>query len=71
VGARRADIVRYFMVENGLITTAGIAVGCAFALAIGLLAVVQYQLPAWISTTGQRRPRAVAAGSTGRMAAGS
>jgi putative ABC transport system permease protein len=45
VGARRVDIVRYFMVENGLITTAGIAVGCALALAIGYWLSVQYQLP--------------------------
>jgi putative ABC transport system permease protein len=45
VGARRADIVRYFMVENGLITTAGIVVGCALALAIGYWLSLQYQLP--------------------------
>jgi putative ABC transport system permease protein len=45
VGARRADIVRYFMVENGLITTAGIIVGCALALAIGYWLSLQYQLP--------------------------
>jgi putative ABC transport system permease protein len=45
VGARRADIVSYFMVENGLITTAGIAVGCALALAIGYWLSLQYQLP--------------------------
>jgi putative ABC transport system permease protein len=45
VGARRADIVRYFMVENGLITTTGIVVGCALALAIGYWLSLQYQLP--------------------------
>jgi putative ABC transport system permease protein len=45
VGARRADIVRYFMVENGLITTAGIVVGCALALAVGYWLSLQYQLP--------------------------
>jgi putative ABC transport system permease protein len=45
VGARRGDIVRYFMVENGLITTAGIVVGCALALAIGYWLSLQYQLP--------------------------
>jgi putative ABC transport system permease protein len=45
VGARKADIVRYFMVENGLITTAGIVVGCALALAIGYWLSLQYQLP--------------------------
>jgi len=45
VGARRADIVRYFMVENGLITTAGIAVGCILALATGYWLSVEYHLP--------------------------
>jgi putative ABC transport system permease protein len=45
VGARRADIVRYFMVENGLITTTGIVVGCALALGIGYWLSLQYQLP--------------------------
>ena len=45
VGARRADIVRYFMVENGLITTAGIVVGCTLALAVGYWLSLQYQLP--------------------------
>lgn len=45
VGARKADIVRYFMVENGLITTAGIGVGCVLALAIGYWLSLQYQLP--------------------------
>jgi putative ABC transport system permease protein len=45
VGARRADIVRYFMVENGLITTTGIVVGCALALATGYWLSIQYQYP--------------------------
>jgi putative ABC transport system permease protein len=45
VGARRADIVRYFMVENGLITTAGVLVGCILALATGYWLSVQYHLP--------------------------
>jgi len=45
VGARRRDIVQYFMVENGLITTAGIVVGCALALAVGYWLSVQYHLP--------------------------
>ena len=38
-------IVRYFMVENGLITTAGIVIGCALALAVGYWLSLQYQLP--------------------------
>ena len=45
VGARRRDIVQYFMVENGLVTTSGIIVGCALALAVGYWLSVQYHLP--------------------------
>ncbi len=45
VGARRSDIVSYFMVENGLITTGGIVVGCVLALAVGYGLSIQYQLP--------------------------
>ena len=45
VGARRRDIVRYFLVENGLITTTGIFGGCALALAIGYWLSLTYQLP--------------------------
>ena len=35
VGARRSDILTYFMVENGLITSGGILAGCVLALAVG------------------------------------
>jgi putative ABC transport system permease protein len=45
VGARRRDIVRYFLVENGLITSAGVAVGCALALGAGYWLSVEYALP--------------------------
>lgn len=45
LGARKADVVHYFMVENALITTAGIVVGCALALAVGYGLSVQYDLP--------------------------
>jgi putative ABC transport system permease protein len=45
VGARRADIVQYFMVENGLITSAGVLIGCALALATGYWLSLQYALP--------------------------
>jgi putative ABC transport system permease protein len=34
VGARKFDILRYFLTENMLVTTAGIAVGVALALAL-------------------------------------
>jgi putative ABC transport system permease protein len=45
VGARRIDILRYFMVQNGLITTAGIILGCLLALGVGYWLSVQYKLP--------------------------
>jgi putative ABC transport system permease protein len=45
VGARKRDIVRYFLVENALITSTGIVVGCALALAVGYWLSVQYRLP--------------------------
>jgi putative ABC transport system permease protein len=45
VGARKRDIIRHFLVENGLITSAGILVGCALALGVGYGLSVQYNLP--------------------------
>ena len=45
VGARRRDIVRYFLVENGLITAAGVVLGCLLALGIGLWLSSAYSLP--------------------------
>lgn len=45
VGARRRDIVRYFLVENGLLTSAGVIVGCALALGTGYWLSLQYALP--------------------------
>jgi len=45
VGARRGDILRYFMVENAMITSTGIAVGCALALGVGYYLSLQYKLP--------------------------
>jgi putative ABC transport system permease protein len=45
VGARRRDIVRYFLVENALVTGGGVVVGCALALAVGYWLSVQYALP--------------------------
>jgi putative ABC transport system permease protein len=45
VGARRRDIIRHFLVENGLITTAGVVVGCALALGVGYELSRQYNLP--------------------------
>jgi putative ABC transport system permease protein len=45
VGARRRDILNYFMVENAMITTAGIAFGSTLALAVGYWLSLQYKLP--------------------------
>jgi putative ABC transport system permease protein len=45
VGARKRDIVRYFMTENWLITSVGVIVGCCLALAAGFWLSTQYQLP--------------------------
>jgi putative ABC transport system permease protein len=45
VGARRMDIVRHFLVENWMVTTAGVVAGCAGALAIGYWISVKYELP--------------------------
>jgi putative ABC transport system permease protein len=44
VGARRGDIIRYFLVENWLITTAGVVVGCIMGLAVGYWLSNEYQL---------------------------
>jgi putative ABC transport system permease protein len=45
VGARRRDIVRYFLVENGLITSVGVIAGCGLALGAGYWLSLQYALP--------------------------
>jgi putative ABC transport system permease protein len=45
VGARKLDIVRYFLAENWLITSAGVVVGCCLALGAGYWLSTQYQLP--------------------------
>jgi putative ABC transport system permease protein len=45
LGARKFHILRYFMVENWLITTLGCVAGCGLAIAIGLKVSQIYQLP--------------------------
>jgi putative ABC transport system permease protein len=45
IGARRADIVQYFLIENWLITTSGIVGGCVLALAVGYWLSVHFELP--------------------------
>jgi putative ABC transport system permease protein len=45
VGARRLDIVRYFMVENWIVTTAGVLAGCVLALLLGYWLSSMFELP--------------------------
>jgi putative ABC transport system permease protein len=45
LGARRLDIVRHFLIENGLVTTAGIVLGSGLSLAIGYWLTAHYGLP--------------------------
>lgn len=45
VGARKVDVVRYFMVENWLITTGGVLLGAALALGVGYSLSRAYELP--------------------------
>ena len=45
IGARRLDIVQYFLAENWLITSVGVFAGCAMALGAGYWLSTQYQLP--------------------------
>ena len=45
VGARRIDIIRYFMVENWLLTTGGVVAGAVLAFAFGQWLSSAYSLP--------------------------
>ena len=45
VGARRTDILRYFLVENWLITSVGVALGCVLALLLGYWLSTTFELP--------------------------
>jgi len=45
VGARRIDIIRYFMVENWLLTTGGVIAGAVIAFAFGHWLSSAYALP--------------------------
>lgn len=45
VGARKLDIVQYFLAENWIVTTAGVLIGCGLALGAGYWLSTQYQLP--------------------------
>jgi putative ABC transport system permease protein len=45
IGARKFHILRYFLVENWIITTGGVVVGCILALAAGVQLSHMYQIP--------------------------
>ncbi|MGH8202941.1 MAG: ABC transporter permease [Steroidobacteraceae bacterium] len=45
IGARKRDIIAYFMVENAFILSAGVLAGCVLALATGYWLSTQYALP--------------------------
>lgn len=45
VGATRHDILRYFQIENLLIVTAGIVLGCVLAYALNLALMEHYEQP--------------------------
>jgi putative ABC transport system permease protein len=45
LGARKRDILMYFMVENGLLTAAGIVLGCALAVFASYWLTSRYALP--------------------------
>ena len=45
VGARKRDIIAYFMVENAFILSLGVLAGCVLALATGYWLSLQYDLP--------------------------
>ena len=44
VGARKLDIVRYFLLENWMITSFGVFVGAVLAVALNYVLVTQFQL---------------------------
>jgi putative ABC transport system permease protein len=44
IGARRFDILRYFLIENFLVTSAGIGVGIALARGLNQLLVSQLEI---------------------------
>jgi putative ABC transport system permease protein len=45
IGARKFHILRYFLVENWIITTCGAVFGCMLALAAGIKLSTMYEMP--------------------------
>ena len=70
VGARKRDIVSYFMAENWMVTSLGVLVGCGLALAVGYWLSNQFGLPRLRSLLPRgRRGRTVGPGAAGGVAA--
>jgi putative ABC transport system permease protein len=46
LGARKSDIVRYFLIENSIICALGLAIGSVAAIYVGQALMQQYSLPA-------------------------
>jgi len=46
LGARKSDIIRYFLVENCIICLVGISIGAIAAVYLGQLLLLHYELPA-------------------------
>jgi putative ABC transport system permease protein len=45
IGATKFHILRYFLVENWMITSVGAFIGCALALAVGIQLSKMYRMP--------------------------
>lgn len=45
LGATRADIFSYFLVENWLVTTVGVVIGCAMGIGFNYWLVTSFELP--------------------------
>ncbi len=45
IGARKSDIVRYFLLENSLVCTGGLVLGCIGAVVVGEQLMQLYSLP--------------------------
>lgn len=45
LGAKKSDIIRYFLIENGLISCVGLVVGAIFAILLGKQLMTLYSLP--------------------------
>jgi putative ABC transport system permease protein len=45
LGAKKSDIVKYFIIENGLISAVGLVIGAIFAILLGNKLMTLYSLP--------------------------